>query len=1299
MARRPLLFFALGLLLVAAGLATVLYHPALQSFTAQRVAAYLTNLTGFNISIRRIEIPLQGREILIHDVAVEVPTGHVALSARRVAVEMDLAALGGGALSIPRIHIDDAYAGVYIRDGRAEPVETILEAVAKLTAGVEPAADDEPSSLQLGTLSWSNVHGYFWHEDPSMVGTTTLSGSLDLSQWPIRGPYQGQDLEYMVLDWPFTAHETQGLLTIGDWVKLEGTLPTSMPHGNLRYSVEVSTATGDVVVHAAGELDTGIVPAHFAPYPYLEGTATVDVSLGDDDAFWLQARVSSQSLRLEEHGRVERLHVRMDMNDERMQFTEIRGNIVDLDAQGSGQLDVTGSIVFGPPVDLYFGGKVQGLDLAHVRQTFSPVDLDQSFTGSYDGQISAALRVTDSVSIAARLDGRATALSASMDDLAHRDASVRVRAAALIETDPFALDLSVAEWRGQTSAIAGVVLYSQAVGLELDMHGHLGSESLPWSQWLPVVDQVGDLNFVAQRRGDGQFTGSFTAQGLRLPWLKDAVESQARVTSEDGRHFRVADTTLRAGDNYVQGAVQVDLDRQRIKLAVEDAHFDLGSWIWSPDLAMRGDMDFDGALEYQWDTEWITALDIRSFAAPALVLEGPLAITLPALDCAADADSTMQCLVGDAGQLAVQAHFEPHWNTRLGLEMSQLMLEQLWLAGMPLRLLLDAQVALQWRAGRLALDGSLDGSDVWLDKYLMGSVRSDFSAAQTADDWDARFSLTAAQDVTHFAAVFQRDPVHDQSQSLWILANLPSQYDLLDDGSLGIAGSGEAYLRWQKHELQQVGFHLTSFALRQAGAALAVLAQPVALELPVGQDVRQDLLWQFRDENQQRLWPLTLRFDSEDRWSLRALASAPLRGLEGFVPLIRFGEGSVAGDTEFGRRADGFYLSGDLSLTPAPLSLPELGVSGRLLAGRARLQDWRIDLSDIEVQTDSGALDGSARINLGDPALSLSAELGLDNITVSPAPGIEARLSGPLTLQFADPGPMYVRGKLDLLSGLLNDRIDWEQSLLRFQRRDKRALSSVQDAPVILQLVLANDGALKIDNNLAKLTVDGNFMLVGAADNPGIMGNLSAEGGDLFWQGQVYSIENALVQFVDPLVLNPQVDVRAKTSVEEQSSDELGLARDYQVVLHAHGELESLQIDYDSDPYLPKEEIVSLLNFGVTNLSGGSGTAGVTNFLLSPQLAPIESAVEDLIGFDSFDLRQTYNRQSEVNTMSVRLQKRFTNKLRMSVESSVDQVGGQRVGFDYGITRSLSLSLGWDNDAVEQTGNFSLQPRLRIPLP
>ena len=1298
MARRTLAIFAAGVLLLTLGLATVLYHPTVQGFAAQRVADYLSQLTGFGISIRRIEIPVRGREILIHDIVVEVPKGHVALSARRVAVTMDLAALGAGRVVIPRIHLSDAFAGVSIRDGRAEPVETIIDTIEKLAGESQPQPQDESSVLELGILSWSDVRGYFWHEDPSMVGTATVSGQLDLSQWPVRGPYQGENLEYMVLDWPFTASRTEGQMIIGDWFRLEGTLPTSMPQGNLNYTVEVSTETGDVVVHAGGVLDTGIVPAHFSPYPYLEGTAAVDVSLGQDEAFWLQARVSSDTLRIEERGEIQRLHVRMDMNDERMHFTEIRGKLLDVDRSRSGQLDVTGAIVFGPPVDLYFGGLVRGIDLAHIRQTFSPVDLDLAMGGHYDGRLSAGLRVSDTVSVLAQLDGRATSMTAALGELAHGDEDLRLRARAQIETEPFGLELSVAEWRGQTSAITGEIAYTEVAGLTMDVRGQLGSRSLPWSQWLPAIDRVGSLNFAARRESAGAFEGRFAARGLRLPWLRPELNSQARVFSRDGHVFEISDAQIQAGDSQILGSAQVDLDRELLDLNINAASMELSDLRWAPDLVLTGRVDMSASVEYQWGREWVSAVEIDSLSAPILTLGGAVDVTMPEIACHGTGANTLECAVG-LGSAQLQAQLRPKWGVAMDVQIEQVDLDDLWLASAQIRGQVSSRMRLERAQGLWQIAGWLQGGSVMLSKYPMGNVRSDFSLVQTTDDWSVHMSLMAANDATQFAAAYSRDPGLVASQSLWLMAQMPGQYDVLADGSLGISGSGLGYLNWQSDVLVDAGVFLDSFALRQGGSDLARLQQPVAFSVAGGDEQRVELAWLFRGETAPRLWPVELALTDANQWSIRATASAPLRALESFVPLIRFGEGAVAGETIFGLGRDGYYLSGDLSFTSAALALPELGLSGRLLGGRARLTNWLIDLSDLEIQTETGMLDGSARINLGAPALSIAGDLGLDSITVRPASGIEARVSGPVSLLYSDPGPMYVRGKLELLGGLLNDRIDWEQSLLKFQKRDKRALSTVQNAPVVLQLVFANDSALRIDNNLAKLTVDGDFSLVGAADSPGIMGNLVAESGDLVWQGQVYGIESALVQFVNPLELNPQVDLRAKTNVEEQSGDDFGAARQYQVILHAHGELDSLQVDYDSDPYLPKEEIVSLLTFGVTNLSGDSGQAGVTNFLLSPQLAPIESAVEDITGFDKFDLLQTYNDKAEVNTMSVRLQKRFTNKLRMNVESSVDQVGGQRVGFDYGITRSLSLSLGWDNDAVEQTGNFSIQPRFRIPLP
>jgi translocation and assembly module TamB len=112
---------------------------------------------------------------------------------------------------------------------------------------------------------------------------------------------------------------------------------------------------------------------------------------------------------------------------------------------------------------------------------------------------------------------------------------------------------------------------------------------------------------------------------------------------------------------------------------------------------------------------------------------------------------------------------------------------------------------------------------------------------------------------------------------------------------------------------------------------------------------------------------------------------------------------------------------------------------------------------------------------------------------------------------------------------------------------------------------------ITIQNQLADLQARINVDIKGTAADPSLTGHIEASGGTLLFQGNRYRITRGNIDFVDPLRIEPVVDVQAESEV-----------RDYRVILAITGRGKQLHLEMRSDPPLPELEIVSLIAGGRT---------------------------------------------------------------------------------------------------------------------
>src|SRR5207247_3834282 len=124
-----------------------------------------------------------------------------------------------------------------------------------------------------------------------------------------------------------------------------------------------------------------------------------------------------------------------------------------------------------------------------------------------------------------------------------------------------------------------------------------------------------------------------------------------------------------------------------------------------------------------------------------------------------------------------------------------------------------------------------------------------------------------------------------------------------------------------------------------------------------------------------------------------------------------------------------------------------------------------------------------------------------------------------------------------------------------------------------LQLAVHIEGSrnITIQNALADVEARVDVDLKGTLAEPSLTGHVEASGGTLVFQGNRYTVTRGNIDFVDPVKIEPVVDIEAESQV-----------RDYRIILTIAGRGDRLRLNMRSDPPLPDLEIVSLIAGGRT---------------------------------------------------------------------------------------------------------------------
>ena len=149
-----------------------------------------------------------------------------------------------------------------------------------------------------------------------------------------------------------------------------------------------------------------------------------------------------------------------------------------------------------------------------------------------------------------------------------------------------------------------------------------------------------------------------------------------------------------------------------------------------------------------------------------------------------------------------------------------------------------------------------------------------------------------------------------------------------------------------------------------------------------------------------------------------------------------------------------------------------------------------------------------------------------------------------------------------------------------------------------LEVRILSTPELTVQTSLAKLSGDVDLRLRGTGARPVLLGRINIAEGDIKVAGTKYHLERGDVTFLDPVRIDPVLDVEATTRV-----------RDYDITIGLHGTLERLNTTYRSDPPLSADDIVSLLAFGRTQTESAMGGSSSPGFAESASGALLSSAI------------------------------------------------------------------------------------------
>lgn len=245
---------------------------------------------------------------------------------------------------------------------------------------------------------------------------------------------------------------------------------------------------------------------------------------------------------------------------------------------------------------------------------------------------------------------------------------------------------------------------------------------------------------------------------------------------------------------------------------------------------------------------------------------------------------------------------------------------------------------------------------------------------------------------------------------------------------------------------------------------------------------------------------------------------------------------------------------------------------------------------------------------------------------------------------------------------------------------------------VKLDVAVRTAPELQMKTAVARLSGDADLKLRGSIARPSVLGRADILEGDATFNGIKFRLERGDITFANPVAIEPQVNLQATTHV-----------RNYDLDVTVTGTPDRLNVNYRSEPPLPKSDIIALLALGRTSeeseqlqqQSGQNVFNDVASNLIINQAinSTVGNRMQKLFGVSRIKI-DPQGLTTETNPTArgpqITIEQEFANNLSLSYSTNVSQSSQQIIQGEYYFNRNLSVQ-----GTRDQNGVVSFDVRIR----
>jgi translocation and assembly module TamB len=359
-------------------------------------------------------------------------------------------------------------------------------------------------------------------------------------------------------------------------------------------------------------------------------------------------------------------------------------------------------------------------------------------------------------------------------------------------------------------------------------------------------------------------------------------------------------------------------------------------------------------------------------------------------------------------------------------------------------------------------------------------------------------------------------------------------------------------------------------------------------------------------------------------------------------------------------------VAGTIDVIEASLATPDLPVGLQHCNGTLSITKDRLSISHLTGNMGGGTLTAQGGVALR-PSIQFDMGVAARNVRMLYPQGMREAINANIRFT-GSPENALLGGNVNLADLSFTPAFDLGNFINEFTGGVETPPSQGFTQNIALNLAVHSTNNVNLVSRTLSVGGSANLQVRGTVANPVILGRANLTGGDIILNGNRFVLTGGTIQFVNPTMTQPVVNLALNTSIQQ-----------YSINLRFEGPVDQLRTQYSSDPALPSADIIHLLAFGQTaEASAANATPAnqaAESIIANQVTGQVTSRISKAAGISQLSINPVLGGNGQQNAgANITIQQRVTGNLFITFSTNTSTTQGQTIQGQYKVSPRVSLS-------------------------